>query len=140
MSTKTGEGKRSRALTRKARREQRVSASAVAVSITFRHLEPTAALREYAERKLGHLGRALKRASQAHLILSVDKYRQSGEVTFKSGRLTATAAEENTDLYAVIDLLCDKVGRQLKKHIDKTQAKKIRSRSTPEVLAATEEI
>ena len=139
MSMKASKGKRSRALARKTKRVQRVAASELSCNVTFRHVDPTDALRQYAERKLAHVARALKRPSEAHVILSVDKYRHCGEVTFKSGRLTATAVEENTDLYAVIDLLADKVGRQLKKHVEKIKGKKMRSPSTPEVLAAAEE-
>ena len=139
MSMKNGKGKKSRAIVRKAKRQQRIKKSEIAVNVTFRHMEPTDALRQYAEKKFAHLGRVLKRSAEAHLILDVDKYRQCGEVTFKSGRILATAAEENTDLYAVIDLLTDKVGRQLKKHVAKVTGKKMRSPSTPEVLAATEE-
>ena len=139
MSIKNGKGKKSRAIVRKARRQQRIKLAEVAVNVTFRHMEPTDALRQYAEKKFAHLGRILKRPAEAHLILQIDKYRQCGEVTFKTGRIAATAAEENTDLYAVIDLLTDKVGHQLKKHVEKVTSKKMRSPSTPEVLAATEE-
>ena len=141
MSMKNGKGKKSRAIERKAKRQQRLKGSEIAVNVnvTFRHMEATDALRQYAEKKFAHLGRVLKRPAEAHLILEVDKYRQCGEVIFKSGRITATAAEETTDLYAVIDLLTDKVGRQLKKHVEKVKGKKMRSPSTPEVLAAAEE-
>ena len=139
MSMKTGANKKSRAAARKAKRQVRTAASAVTVTVTFRHMEPTDALKEYAERKLGHLGRILKRPAEAHLILTIDKYRQCGEVIFKSGRLTATAKEENTDLYAVIDLLADKIARQLKRHVEKIKDRKLRAPSTPEVLAAVEE-
>ena len=110
------------------------------VTVTFRHVEPTDAIRLYAERKLAHVGKLLKRSCDAHLILTVDKYRQHGEVTVKSGRLSVTAQEETKDLYSVIDLLADKVGRQLKKHLEKFKAKKVRSLSTGEVLSASEEI
>src|ERR1700722_3824750 len=140
MSMSNGKGKKSREIARKAHRQQRIGVSEVAVHVTFRHMEPTDALRQYAEKKFAHLGRILKRPAEAHLILEVDKYRQCGEVIFKSGRLAATAVEENTDLYAVIDLLTDKVGRQLKKHVEKVVGKKMRSPSTPEVLAAVEEM
>ena len=140
MNKNHGKGKRGRASIRKERRAERIANAPITeVTVTFRHVEPTDAIRQYAERKLGHVARVLKRPSEAHLILSVDKYRQCGEVTFKSGYLTATASEENSDLYAVIDLLADKVGRQLKKHVGKVKSKKMRSPSTPEVLAATEE-
>jgi ribosomal subunit interface protein len=134
------QGKRTRAKNRKARRTARVAdGSLTHVTVTFRHVEPTDAIRLYAERKLAHLGKLLKRSCDAHLILTVDKFRQHGEVTVKSGRLSVTAEEETKDLYSVIDLLADKVGRQLKKHLEKFKAKKVRSLSTGEVLSASEE-
>jgi putative sigma-54 modulation protein len=134
------QGKRARAENRKLRRIARVAdGNLTNVSVTFRHVEPTDAIRLYAERKLAHISRLLKRSCDAHLILTVDKYRQHGEVTVKSGRLSVTAQEETKDLYSVIDLLADKVGRQLKKHIEKFKAKKVRSPSTGEVLSASEE-
>jgi ribosomal subunit interface protein len=134
------QGKRARAENRKVRRMARVAdADLTSVTVTFRHVEPTDAIRLYAERKLAHVGKLLKRSCDAHLILTVDKYRQHGEVTVKSGRLSVTAQEETKDLYSVIDLLADKVGRQLKKHLEKFKAKKVRSLSTGEVLSASEE-
>ena len=74
-----------------------------------------------------------------HLILTVDKYRQHGEVTVKSGRLTVTALEETHDLYSVIDSLADKVGRQLKSHLGKSKDKKLRAPSTGKVLTGAED-
>ncbi len=140
MRNKQVRGKRSRAQSRKARRTERASGPAsAAVTVTFRHVDPTDAIRLYAERKLANIGKFLKRACQIHVILSVDKYRQCGEVTVKSGRLSAAAAEEAKDLYSVIDLLTDKIGRQLKRHAEKIQARKTRAPSTGEVLSAVEE-
>jgi hypothetical protein len=69
MSMNNGKGKKSRALVRKAKRAQRLGVSEVAVTVTFRHMEATDALRLYAEKKFAHLGRILKRPAQAHLIL-----------------------------------------------------------------------
>jgi len=135
------QGKRGRATVRKVRRAERIANAPVTeVTVTFRHVEPTDAIRLYAEKKFAHLGKLIKRTCQAHLILTVDKYRQHGEVTVKSGRLSVVAQEETKDLYSVIDLLTDKVGRQLKKHLEKFKAKKVRSLSTGEVLSASEEI
>jgi putative sigma-54 modulation protein len=141
MSKIDKRGKRGRATVRKVRRAERIAnAPVTVVTVTFRHVEPTDALRLYAERKFAHIGKLIKRTCQAHLILTVDKYRQHGEVTVKSGRLSVTAQEETKDLYSVIDLLEDKVGRQLKKHLEKFKAKKVRSPSTGQVLSASEEI
>ena len=141
MNKNHGKGKRGRASIRKERRAERIAnAPATEVTVTFRHLEPTDAIKDYAEKKFAHFGRSIKRTCTAHLILTVDKYRQHGEVTVKSGRLSVIAQEETKDLYSVIDLLTDNVGRQLKKHLEKFKAKKVRSLSTGEVLSATEEI
>ncbi len=120
----------------RARRKPRVEAK---VTVTFRHVSPTPALAQYAERKLGRVARFLRREAEAHLILSVDKYRQCGEVTVKSGRFTMTAQEENKDLYSVIDLLAAKIQRQVKKHLEKLEARKVRSPSAVEVLAGAPE-
>jgi ribosomal subunit interface protein len=141
MVMKEPAGKRSRAVERKLRRREALKARPVAeVTVTFRHVEPTDAIRRYGERKLAHVAEALKRPCTVHLILSVDKYRQCGEVTVKSGRLAVLAAQQETkDLYSVIDLLADKVQRQLKKHLEKIEAKKWRAPSAGEVLSAAEE-
>ena len=131
------EGKR-----RKAMRKQRRAARgpvATMVTVTFRNVAPSNAVRGYAERKFAHLGKFLKRACEAHVILSVDKYRQHGEVTVKSGRLSATAEQESRDLYSVIDLLEDKVVRQLTRHLEKIATNKVRTLSAGEILSAAEE-
>jgi putative sigma-54 modulation protein len=104
------------------------------LAVTFRHVEPTEAIRAYAVRKLSHLAKFLKRPCLIHLILTVDKYRHRGEVTVKSGYLAVTAQEETKDLYSVIDLLADKVERQLKNHRGKTSAKRLRAPSAGELM------
>jgi putative sigma-54 modulation protein len=138
---KASTGKRSRAAERKVRRHARLKLRPSAeVNVTFRHVEPTDAIRLYAQRKLGHVAQALKRPCVIHLILSVDKYRQCGEVTVKSGRLAVVAAQEQTkDLYSVIDLLVAKVERQLKRHLEKIEGKKWRASSAGEILSEVEE-
>jgi ribosomal subunit interface protein len=140
MRSMPSEGKRRRSAARKARRAgRRLESSAANVAVTFRHLEPSNAIRQYAERKFTHVVKYLRRACQIHLILSVDKYRQCGEVTLKSGHLAVAAREETKDLYSVIDLLTDKVGRQLKSHFGKNKTRKVRALSTGEVMAEAEE-
>jgi putative sigma-54 modulation protein len=137
MKNKT-EGKRKKVM-RKQRRAAARGPVATTVTVTFRHVDPSNAVRGYAERKFAHLGKFLRRACEAHVILSVDKYRQHGEVTVKSGRLSATAEQESRDLYSVIDLLEDKVVRQLTRHLEKIATNKVRTPSAGEILSETEE-
>ena len=138
---KPREGKRNRAAAReRGRQAAAVSTPQARVAVTFRHVEPTEAIKVYGERKLANAAKHLRRACEIHLILTVDKYRQHGEVTVKSGRFAVTAQEETKDLYSVIDLLADKVERQLRRHVEKKRASKMRSKSTGEVLSAAEQM
>lgn len=125
---------------RERRRAQLKARPQAEVTVTFRHVEPTEAIRLYAERKLAHVAQVLKRKCNVHVILSVDKYRQCGEVTVKSGRLAVVAAQSETkDLYSVIDLLAAKVERQLKAHLEKIQTRRWRAPSAGELLSEIEE-
>ncbi|MGO9057450.1 MAG: ribosome hibernation-promoting factor, HPF/YfiA family [Candidatus Binataceae bacterium] len=137
-NSKSGQARTNKTTKRpvRARRKPRVETR---VTVTFRHVAPTPALERYAERKLGSISKFLKRPAEAHVILSVDKYRQCGEVTVKSGRVMISAQEETKDLYSVIDLLTAKVQRLVKKHLEKLEARKVRALSTGEVLSASEE-
>ena len=139
MRSKAGPGKRSRVINRRTRRSAAKARIPVPeVSVTFRHIEPTEAIRAYAVRKLLHPTKFLKRACQIHLILAVDKYRHRGEVTLKSGHIAVTAQEQTKDLYSVIDLLADKIERQLTSHRGKSTAKRLRAPSTGELMSREE--
>jgi ribosomal subunit interface protein len=141
MPSKAGPGKRSRAISRRTRRSAAKARIHVPeVAVTFRHTQPTEAIRAYAVRKLSHPAKFLKRPCQIHLILTVDKYRHRGEVTVKSGYITVAAQEETKDLYSVIDLLADKVERQLKNHRGKNTARRLRGPSAGELMSNEETV
>lgn len=119
------------------RRTRRVSAwevPATNLTLTFRHIEPTGALKSFANRKFARMTKSLKRSFDVHLILTVDKYRQAGEVTVKSGRFLAFAQKTSKDLYSVLDGLADKIERQSKDHLAKVATSRVCSISTAEVM------
>lgn len=89
------------------------------LNITGHHIEVTPALRDYVKDKLARLERHGAHATNTHVILSVDKLRHKAEATLhlNGGDLFADATE--ADLYAAIDMLLDKLDRQLKKIHDK---------------------
>ena len=91
------------------------------LSISGHHIELTDALRSYVTEKLQKLERHYDHITNAHVILSVEKLQQRAEATIHiSGRdLFADADSEN--LYAAIDMLADKLDRQILKHKEKTQ-------------------
>jgi putative sigma-54 modulation protein len=89
------------------------------VSVTFRHLEATAALRDYAVEKASKIRNYFGEPNEITIVLSSEKHRYTAEISLKAGRITANAKEETEDLYSSVDLAVDKVDRQIKKHKEK---------------------
>ena len=98
------------------------------LNVSGRHLEVTPALRDYVRDKLGRVTRHFDHVIDAHVVLSVDKLRQKAEVTLHVRGKDIHCACEDQDLYAAIDLLIDKLDRQVLKYKDKRQD---RSHETP---------
>jgi putative sigma-54 modulation protein len=87
------------------------------VTVTGRHLAITAAINEYAQRKIEGLHLDYPRVIEAHVILEVDKYRHRAEVVLICcNHITIEASEESTDLYASLDQVAGKVARQMRKY------------------------
>ncbi|MFQ5881298.1 MAG: ribosome hibernation-promoting factor, HPF/YfiA family [Candidatus Methylomirabilales bacterium] len=86
------------------------------ILLTGRNLEVTEALRRYAEEKVGRLQKYLDRITSAHIVLSLEKYRQIAEVTLRVRDLTIRGEESTEDLYASINLVVEKLERQLQKY------------------------
>lgn len=86
------------------------------INVTFRHVDPTPALRSHAEEKLERMVKKyLRRPVDAHVILSVAKERHAAEITLQADHVTMFAKEETTDLYAAIDLAVGKLEHQAQK-------------------------
>jgi putative sigma-54 modulation protein len=93
------------------------------LNLSGHHVEVTPALRTYVEEKLGRVTRHFDHVIDAHVVLSVDKLRQKAEVTLHVRGKDIHCACEDQDLYAAIDLLVDKLDRQVLKYKGKRQDK-----------------
>ena len=89
------------------------------VKITGLHLEVTEALRDYVDEKLQRLERHFDRILDVQVILQVEKLKQKAEATLHVVGREVVANAEHEDMYAAIDLLADKLDRQLIKHKEK---------------------
>ena len=85
------------------------------VTVTFRHIEPTEPLRQYAADKLQRLSKYLHRPMGAHVILSVLKKNHRAEINLSANGTSLFSEEVTNDLYSAIDLALDKIERQVKK-------------------------
>jgi putative sigma-54 modulation protein len=88
------------------------------ISVRGQHMEVTEALRDYVEKKLSRLERYFETppTSAAHATLSVIKGMQTVEVTIPFPGMLLRAQEKNNDMYASIDLVVDKLERQIRKN------------------------
>ena len=95
------------------------------LNVSGHHLAVTPAIRSYVEAKLERVARHFDHVIDAHVILTVDKLRQKAEVTLHvRGKDLHCECEEN-DLYAAIDLLADKLDRQVLRYKDKRYDKRV---------------
>jgi ribosome hibernation promoting factor len=104
--------------------------SEVTVSVTFRHIESTAALKKYAEEKIHKIGKYFSHPLDAHVTLAVDaKQRQLAEVELHTHGAMIHGKELNQDLYAAIDLVLDKIERQVRKQKEKSKVSRRRTKA-----------
>lgn len=86
------------------------------LNITGRHVEVTEALEQYAREKLEHVIRHFDHVTSCHVILSVEKNEQKAECTLHVKGKDIHAHAVGADLYAAIDVMIDKLDRQVRKH------------------------
>ena len=98
------------------------------VTVTFRHVDPTPALRQHAEEKLGRLKKHLHRPVDAHVILSVTKERHTAEITLNADHESMFAKEVTHDLYSAIDLAVGKLEHQTQRLKERREDHKGRGR------------
>jgi putative sigma-54 modulation protein len=82
-------------------------------------MEPSDHLKEYGREKLARLEKYLDSVLDAEAIFSVEKFRHKAEVVLISDGLKITAEEETEDMYSALDLVIDKLEKQIKRHREK---------------------
>ncbi|HLS09724.1 ribosome hibernation-promoting factor, HPF/YfiA family [Lentibacillus sp.] len=106
-------------------------------NIRGENIEVTGAIRDYVEKKIGKLERYFDTppSSDVHVNLSVYNDEQRIEVTIPMPNLLLRAEEEHLDLYAAIDLVVDKLERQIRKYKTKVN-RKFRQKGSPKHIFA----
>ena len=91
------------------------------LSISGRHLEITPAIREYASSKMARIGRHFDNVIGTQVMLSVEKVQHVADVTVRLPGKDIHCEARDDNLYAAIDLLADKIDRQVIKYKTKLQ-------------------
>lgn len=89
------------------------------INISGHHVEVTDALRTYVNEKLDRLVRHYDHITDITVILTVEKLVQKAEARINIAKGDVFANAESEDMYAAIDVLTDKLNRQLIKHKEK---------------------
>jgi len=89
------------------------------LSVTGHHVEITAAMRSYVEKKLDRIVRHFDHVIDMHFVLTVEKLLHKAEATLRVRGETIHALATEGDMYAAIDALADKLERRVRKHKEK---------------------
>ena len=91
------------------------------IMVTFRHMDPIESLKTYAEEKVSKINKYLDSPLDAHIVLSVEKFRHQADVSLSVNGTRFKGVEETGDMYSAIDQVMDKIEKQVKRHISKTR-------------------
>lgn len=108
------------------------------ITVTFRHMEPIESLRLYAEEKVGKIRKYLDSPLEAHIVLTVEKFRHQADVSLSVNGNRIKGFEETEDMYSAIDQVMDKIEKQVKRHISKVRDRRAESRRNEERSPAEE--
>jgi len=110
------------------------------ISVTFRNGEGENWQKAYAEEKMLKLKKYLDTPAEAHIVVSMEKFRNATEINLSSNGWNINAKEEDKDMRIALDRCVDKIEKQLKKQKEKIREHKPRSirRGAEKSLAAEE--
>jgi ribosome hibernation promoting factor len=96
------------------------------LSVTFRHMDSTDALRDYAKEKVERIRKYFPDPIKAHVVLVCDRgYNHTADVmiTLHNG-LVIKGVETTEDMYSSIDLVMAKIERQVRRYKEKIRSHK----------------
>lgn len=104
------------------------------VTVSGRHMAVSDGLKEYCESKAEKLVRFYDRIQLIEVVLDGHNGLHSAEmIVHTEGTPPFVASEEQTDAFAAVDLLMDKIERQIRRHKER-----LRNRKHPQTPGDTE--
>ncbi len=104
------------------------------ISVTGRHVDVPGPMKEYAEDKAAKLQKYYDRIEQVEVIVGEDSGRHSVEMIVRTAHAeTFVAQERGNDLFASVDLVVNRLERQLTKHKEKYRNRKHAIKRPPEI-------
>ena len=101
------------------------------ISVTSRHGPITDAIRQYAEKKVAKLVRYYDRVQAIEVVFDRESVQYTAELIVSTERQRFVASEFGEDPYAALDLVVDKMERQLTRHKERFRNRKHLARKPP---------
>jgi len=96
-------------------------------AVTFRHMEPTEALKAYARERMERVRKYLPDPIACHVVLSTERHNHRIDVSFQLHNGLSIAGHEITEnMYSSIDLCIAKIERQVRKYKGKLEGLRAR--------------
>jgi len=96
-------------------------------AVTFRHMEPTEALKAYARERMDRVRKYLPDPIACHVVLSTERHNHRIDVSFQLHNGLSIAGHETTEnMYSSIDLCIAKIERQVRKYKGKLEGMRAR--------------
>jgi len=89
------------------------------INLSGHHVDVTPSLKKHVTDKLQRIRRHFDHVTSADVILTVEKPLHKAEATVHLSGAKIYAHASHTDMYASIDILVDKLVRQVQKHKEK---------------------
>jgi len=108
------------------------------ITVTFRHIDASDSLKAYAEEKVSKMDKYFDFPVEAHIVLAVEKFRRSADVTLNVNGNMIKGVVETEDMYSAIDQVMDKIEKQVKRYREKMRDRRTETRKNETALSRTE--
>jgi len=108
------------------------------ITVTFRHIDASESLKAYAEEKVSKMDKYFDFPVEAHIVLAVEKFRRSADVTLNVNGTLIKGVVETEDMYSAIDQVMDKIEKQVKRNRDKMRDRRAEVRKNETALGRSE--
>ena len=94
------------------------------MTVTFRHMEADKGVKGYVKEKVQRLEKYIENPREVHAVLSAEKFRFIVEGTVLGDGVSLNSQGRNSDLYAAIDQMVEKMERQIRERRGKERRRR----------------
>jgi len=87
-------------------------------------METNEAVKDYVKEKVQRLQKFVENPREAHVVLATEKFRHMAEITVIGDDGTLNSQGRDSDLYAAIDQMVEKIERQVRERREKVRRKR----------------